>query len=83
MAKNLVKLVTAFQIKCRGVDKDGTECFGETRAPEVIVKVYEDGHTEPLCRCLTKGAVVPRCNPNNINYSTEDCLSACQYHSKK
>ena len=44
------KLVNTHVVKCRGRDKEENPVLAEGEAEEVIVKVYADGHTIPLCR---------------------------------
>jgi len=89
MAKEqLNELLNSYQIPCRGVDEKGNRVFSEEQAEPVVVKVYRNGKTEALCRYLTIGCVVPRCNPKLIegigtNHELgEDNFSLCPYCSR-
>jgi len=45
-------LESSYLIKCRGVSKKEIWPLSEEAAEQVIVKVYRDGHTIPVCRYL-------------------------------
>jgi len=87
MAENdLLRLVGSHVIQCSGADHDGKPVLLEGRPEQVIVKLYENGKTEPLCRYFEPDCVAPRCNPKRIKdigiIHAEDDLGVCHYSSK-
>ncbi|UCG95531.1 MAG: hypothetical protein JSV92_00570 [archaeon] len=50
MIFNRKGLIGSHKIKCCGINSLGNEVFDKKLAEDVIVKVYKDGHSEPLCR---------------------------------
>jgi len=84
MAENLKKIVSAFQLYCKGADKDQKPVFSENTKSSVIVRVYEDGSAIPLCRYVERLCVTPRCNPKLVRdaSSHEDDYGTCIYSDK-
>lgn len=76
----------AFQIQCSGANKNGSSCFlaDEEKEP-VIIKVYENGLTVPLCRYAhISDSRLMKCNPNlqEVSGAKEDKLGDCPYSTK-
>ncbi len=78
-------LLNSHVIQCRGASRNESPVFPEDKSETIVVKVYKNGKTEPLCRYLESGCVAPRCNPERIRIGmgaeTEDCLGVCPYSS--
>lgn len=79
--KELEKLLTSHQLNCTARNLDGKPFFTPNNAEPVIIKVYNNGETIPLCRYSFHG-VVWRCNPSLKRVETEDELHVCPYYSK-
>lgn len=84
--EKLEVLLSAFQIKCRGIDKNNKHVFSENEAEQAVIKVYKNGRTESLCRCkLYDFGAEGRCNPhlNKIDVSSaKEDFGFCPYCSK-
>jgi len=78
-------LATALKIDCKGVSLETVETLGENREisvsalkskeveEAVIVKVYKDGRSEPLCKYLSEGkCTADSLNPENQGYCPYD-----------
>ena len=80
-------LLSSYEFKCLGANKSRKPIFLQEQAEPVILKVYKDGKTEPLCRYVEMGCVAPRCNPKLIEglsiRFTEDDLGICPYATKR
>lgn len=77
-------LLATHEFNCRGADKAGNLVLPEDNAEFVIVKVYKDGMTRPLCRYLAWSCIAPRCNPElkeNVSLR-EDDFGVCPYATK-
>lgn len=75
-------LLNSHVVPCRGASRNESPVFPAEGAETVIVKVYKNGKTEPLCRYLQLGCVTPRCNPERRSMSEgEDGLGVCPYSS--
>ncbi len=63
------KVIAVEQIPCRGLTETGAPAFKKEDAQQVIVKVYEDGTSIPLCLCLAGDGVGirGRCNSKFLN----------------
>jgi len=83
MTEGLVKLLNAIKISCKGVRGNDKRAFKAPNAETAIVKIYENGKSEVMCRCLYNKGVVPRCNPYLRNFQTEDKMGVCPYQSKR
>ena len=74
--KKLEGLLRTYSIKCNGIDKNGLLVLDDKMQEKVIVKIYRDGKSMPLCRYLS-GDNENRCSaPLN-----DEDKGFCQYRS--
>ncbi|MFH0948905.1 MAG: hypothetical protein V1802_00275 [Candidatus Aenigmatarchaeota archaeon] len=76
------ELIDSYRLNCRGTDKDGKHAFPKEEAEPVIIKVYRNGKTNPLCRYAELGCIAQRCNPELKIGVHEDELGVCHYSTK-
>jgi hypothetical protein len=69
---DLQGLIGAFQLECRGCNKAGGKVLSEENAESVVVKVYKDGSSEPLCRYLKKDAHLYKCIALSLDKESQD-----------
>lgn len=46
-------LLKTYSVKCRGIDKNNFPVLNDEQKEHIIVKVYRNGKSEPLCRYIT------------------------------
>lgn len=87
MAGNIDEVVNSHCIQCDFVETREGHIPDKHNTELVIVKVYRSGKTEPLCKYVEMGCVVPRCNWAGLEGIgvdfPEDKLGICPYASKK
>jgi hypothetical protein len=80
------------QIPCRGITDTGEPAFNKEDAQQVIVKVYENGVSFPLCHCFAERefGMIGSCNYKFLNEDIEesarkisDQFKNCIYHRGK
>lgn len=67
--------------ECKGVDEDNKPVFSKGTEEIVIIKIYKDGRTYPLCRYLLDDI---KCNPTLVNTESvtdKSKLGYCLYHT--
>ena len=84
--EQLEGLLNSYQFRCEGIDKEGHPVFPEGQGEPIIVKVYRNGKTRPVCRYLEVQCNPPRCNPESegiptVNISKKE-FGCCPYVTK-
>jgi len=51
MGNKLQEIAYSHEFECNAVDASGNWVFNQNNAEEVVLLVYRDGLTWPLCRC--------------------------------
>ena len=74
--KKLEGLLSSYSVKCRGTDCDSKKVLPKGDAEQVIVKVYRNGASEPLCRYLS-GSNSDKCKATNTEDETQ--IGFCVY----
>jgi len=74
--KRLEGLLKTYLIKCKGIDENENPVLSDEQKEMVIVKVYRNGHSIPLCRYLSGD------NDNHCSASlNKDNKGFCPYRS--
>jgi hypothetical protein len=66
------KVIAVEKISCRGLTNIGESAFDNENSQPVIVKVYEDGTSTPLCPCFSEDTGRGRCNYQFLNDDIEE-----------
>lgn len=58
-------LFKAWETECRGNNLENAQILSEKDKIGVLVRVYKDGHTEPICKYLS-GNFKDKCNVSRL-----------------
>ena len=78
------EVVASFHFQCRAASKEGRPVLPNDQAEPIIVNVYRDGTSIPLCRYLSSGmSPYGICNPDlrkGIGFQIPDSeFGSCPY----
>jgi hypothetical protein len=78
------KVIAVEKISCRGLTDNGGPAFDNENSQQVIVKVYEDGTSIPLCPCFVgEEGVRGKCNYKFLNDDIDESAKRIFYEFKR